>query len=990
MGTLSQKTVTVKVRAGKINPTTQVVTWGGWTTYTYVYKKEAVVAGALETWSVANSDDTAKPGKMITGTAHAGQDAVSYSVELDYKGDGDADGIAIPGADGTFKFYVTPGKTAVRARLVETIVVGSTTARQEGAWQSVNYTGTLADAGKADLVIDITGTTTKTIAGVKVDNYKSGSSLSLAIDVDGDGVSDTSVTVGSDGKVSMASILTAMRQSSLASKVYSGLMMPTFWLTGTTVHTDTKVSFPVINDTGLTTAEKQGYQTKQNEFASNYAAYTSALAQVNQTSYVETQYYNGTVIDTGGTQGATNNSNTNGTGSLNTLALGATQADLWKLQNGPVPTIQPPNLTGDLVDFANDPGVKDAIAAANRSYEKAVLNLQKQAQTQYNSLLATCERDLAVLKAGYDATVAQNEAKAQAMVEKEFETTEEYKQIVAAATAQLNAALAAYNVQIAGASNSAERESITYQYTLQRVGIESQRDNAIASARFAYLTRPESVLAKKAALANLNIDAKETFDLACSARETQFNGAVNQLDYDTNQSVTDAGTAGNTSVNNAIQAAVDYWAGVSGGDPGWISYIRQCIAHMITRINADNAAYRVNAKAHATAGKALGDAIIAAAKTARDASIAAAKAASTAAVNNYRSFAQEALAVERDFRLAQIANDKNNRIATSALKNDYTSSYSKSYSEYQISRDVEAFYADLETFDQIYSRGINDQRKSYNDAIATDTYTRDSGSIACVAGYLNGSTNIGANYSISLLNVSESYEHSTVSASSGYNSSVIGADATLQTALVNNALTQNLTDLSSEKSYLDAKETTYYNSIIAWANGLGGAYGDYMKANASAGLSHFGSILDAAAGFVSSCMNKGAAEATSGISILAGLAGGTASAIGSFLSGWIDTSYGGDIGFVDADRKLSVDNTNKAKDYLIELARIEKERALDINRLKHETAATRMGLETGFNASNVNMGQTESSPGTSPRRGSCCRSRNRVTPARLTLWSVRI
>jgi len=511
---------------------------GGWTTYTYIYAKPVIVAGTLDTWSV-----TGNPGETKFSGTVTGSDAVSVTVELDFTGDAQVDGVAVPGSDGNFVFYVTPGKTTVRARLVETILDNGELTRREGAWQTQTISGTLVSSPKALLALDAVGGANAAISGLKIANWQTGvSSLSVMIDVTGDGEHNLTLPSDANGKVSMAAILTAIDNNpTLAAKLHGGLIMVTAWLSGSTAHDENTVTFPIVYEANLTNTQIISCKNTQKEFAKQYVQYETTINGLTQT--VETQYYDGPASNPGGS----------GTGVLTTFDPGLTQSDILKLENAPYIPVPTPNFSGELVAFENDPAVREAMNTVIRTYQQAIISQQAQ---QYAVLVAGYNADVARLQSAYEVQVARNNAEINATVDPPLDTTgisNQYNALYSNALTVKTTALAVPGL------TSSQIAAIENEYEIEFIEITRDETIALANAQYDLLCGAGSAIERKNLLAGANADAQKTM-LDNQAQLTKdLNDQISNLLYQQKQAQATAYAAAVNNMYAGLQAAITAW-----------------------------------------------------------------------------------------------------------------------------------------------------------------------------------------------------------------------------------------------------------------------------------------------------------------------------------------------------------------------------------------------------------------------------------------------
>ncbi|MCL2624395.1 MAG: hypothetical protein FWD31_12095, partial [Planctomycetaceae bacterium] len=523
--------------------------------------------------------------------------------------------------------------------------------------------------------------------------------------------------------------------------------------------------------------------------------------------------------------------------------------------------------------------------------------------------------------------------------------------------------------------------------------LEITRDRSIAEANAKYelACGENSNFQRKTLLADANADAQKTMLDAQAGLTAGLNDAIANLLHLEKKAQTAAWQTAVNQMYSPLQAAITTWRNLSGVEQAWGDYIAALFDHLVTRYQADNAAYIANANAAANAEKTLADAINSAWLTAQKSANTSAWQAQKDAIAQQKKFVLDVqkATLKRDLDSAENEYRRSTTLETNKYT-CYTSYKSASITHNGLhNTNYEIYIAAQAALDQQYwsnqiTKTVYDQLSAdiylhhitiarsigkslaTEDASSTDSFFKSQATeqlrysdqqakiklqyetslIQSISAYLCGSVDVGADYSVDLLSIAECYEGATVGASGDYNDTMVSADSILQNSLVGNADTHNKADLVNERTFLGTVMSGYLNAVKTWGDAQNSAYGNYVKANATVAGTHYDTILGAAMNYVGAVFDKGVTEATSNIGTLSGLAGSTASAISGFLNGWIGTSYGGERQYTEADRTLSKANIQAAANYLLEVGQITYHQTTELNSLNHQVQNDRINYKT--------------------------------------------
>lgn len=218
---LSPGTVTVQARGRILDPKSEEYLYSGWSSITFTLNSTAPVPGyvsslALVTDDGASNADNVTTDPTIRGIVIDGQGApVSQLVELDWTGDGVADGFVASDETGAFSYRPDPLdagyiKLAARAR----VQTGDSNQDNYGSWANFSFT-LVGETNQAPTVSTLklandTGTynwdnvtTDPTVIGTVTDPDGPAAYLQVEYDTDSDGIADGFTTTDYQGKFSI-------------------------------------------------------------------------------------------------------------------------------------------------------------------------------------------------------------------------------------------------------------------------------------------------------------------------------------------------------------------------------------------------------------------------------------------------------------------------------------------------------------------------------------------------------------------------------------------------------------------------------------------------------------------------------------------------------------------------------------------------------------------------------------------------------------------
>jgi len=657
----------MKVRIGKVVGGT--TTWGDWTTCNYIYQTAAKVDSRLDSWNIVKNSSGGFPGYPTAGPTHTisghvtfGNNSVMTSVEIDYTGDGVADGYAMPNADGDFVFHLTPTTNRMRLRIVETLADG-TKHYPTTDWKTLAVAIPNSNSSSGVALVAVTGAERETSDAVLRVTGTTSSHM-VYIDLTGNGTTSFYITPDANGRITRSMIDAAMRQhgytpnSAKLDNLPSGLLVGSAWITSgsssTTRHSETVLTW--INGNGLSATEYSAAKAQEDGLLAVLEEYQESLLgaiKASQNNETPVTQYN--TLENGGTSSST-------TGQI---TPGVTAADRDRILNTAIPSIPMPNFGGELFDLSKDPVWKDAVKVINDAYRSAVHTAQNAFRAGFDVEMAAYEK--AVGKAWQDYAKdyekllneynkIKNESFSETQECKDINTAHSQKNsalsaqktaelatedanynsarqaLTAASTAAKNAAEAAIRANC-GCPNtghtkacnravSAARTAIDNEYAFKylkllfdteeaKAKIEAGHEErlqseiaryskAMATARTAFETgKVNRMLAKVESMAT----ARKVYEIAVAdATKTALTNLAPKVEIYRKAVATAWGNAVTAQYNKLVEV-VTHWKNTAGTDGDWANYVLTLVNNAKAEAAVLVTAYQANVSANAAAEK---------------------------------------------------------------------------------------------------------------------------------------------------------------------------------------------------------------------------------------------------------------------------------------------------------------------------------------------------------------------------------------------------
>ena len=388
--------ISLNVHAVYTDPTTQTSTAGSWTSYTYIYRDSTTEASLDYATIARNTDSDYDEAYKITGVITAGTHGVQSYVELDYRGTGFVNGIAVPNSAGMFTFYVTPEKPNIRMRVVEILADGSRHYPTQ-LWETLSVTKKPYNPGASsttseDLTLSLvpleeyqtTGVILQ-IDGIVPSGYTY-NSYRISVDFDCDGTADIQLTPDDQGRITQSMIDEAVRMN-ITLKLPDGLILCPAWLTR--VGSETVISeslMPYIRRGELTDTEYAAYLTEQENFHDTIEAYHDTLQDAVDAT-VDNENIDIQYTDDPETTDETDNSTTIDERS----STGISAADRDRILNAEIPEIPAPQFTSELPELTSDPAYQDAVGAIYDTYLANINTAKETFRDSYDAIAKNYE-----------------------------------------------------------------------------------------------------------------------------------------------------------------------------------------------------------------------------------------------------------------------------------------------------------------------------------------------------------------------------------------------------------------------------------------------------------------------------------------------------------------------------------------------------------------------------------------------------------------------
>ncbi len=439
--------VSIRVRAGRYNATTNATVWGAWTTTAFVYRgaAESVV---LDRRNEASDRSAASYyERKISGSVAPGEGVISYFVEFDLDGDGTADGQTTPNSKDDFAFYVEPTQSELYIRVVDELADGTTRVSSQG-WQTIPTSYYYGGSESAPTTLELYFVDRVDYEPyLLVGNYSGAYSyLTVALDYDYDGTADAVLAPNSHGRVSRSSIVDALEDAEVAIK--DGFSVVYAWIDYPTANKTDKVPVPLLTENASA------------EEAARFRAFVASATTIldyDPTEEPGERASSSTAreFDYQTTPEPTTNTTTAA------LNVGA-QSDLDVLRNSPIPEIAYPTLDGEAIDLSRDVALLQALDGVSNAYNAAVRDAQNVWKSTYQTLRDAYDASVDAAWSDYCREYARNSKEFETLQAQTFESSDEYQAIQATYQRELAAIGAQNAAQIAeiNAWNSAQSTAI--------------------------------------------------------------------------------------------------------------------------------------------------------------------------------------------------------------------------------------------------------------------------------------------------------------------------------------------------------------------------------------------------------------------------------------------------------------------------------------------------------------------------------------------------
>lgn len=510
---------------------------------------------------------------MISGTITPGNEALNVVVELDYTGDERVDGIAIPGADGQFTFYVTPGKNTVRARVVETLLVDGATVRREGAWQTKTYSGTLAPSTMAPELI-LEADSNGNFVGLKIDGYTSG--MYVVLDLNNDGVPELSVSPV-DERITESAIFSSLENyyrdypGETPITLSGGLNQLTAWVVKNGAMQSEKIVVPLVVTTGLSTAEINLHRQLQSDHVAAYLEAREAIRRMEEASQsggyaVETQSHHEETSEA--------------TDPVTSVDPGLSQMEIDLLNS--LPQIPSFNTVFEMPDFVNDITFIETVESQERSWQQRLISQKEIAYAESLTSALVQSEAITWLLARRDELIATKQQLINRLQETSFEKSGEYEEMQAFFQAKRSSISSRYEQLNSATNDEDEKNRLLFERDLALLEIDCEEMERlyVARGRFGELMI-QQIMALKSEIHGI---------------ETTCEGDIQEILNPANPG--EPGTPGDGETlpdpmyqYDSLLAAIEAWKNSGNVNQLWAVYVKELIEHARERYQREADAY---------------------------------------------------------------------------------------------------------------------------------------------------------------------------------------------------------------------------------------------------------------------------------------------------------------------------------------------------------------------------------------------------------------